>query len=76
LNRQPHSEQPKPRKRCCSIHTSLRLMAVYVAAPQTLSDRSLEPRLLPGDEALSFRSGVLPDCTENRQPVRALAEDA
>ena len=26
LNRQPHSEQPKPRKRCCSIHTSFRLM--------------------------------------------------
>lgn len=24
LNRQPHSEQPKPRKRSCSIHTSLR----------------------------------------------------
>ncbi len=24
LNRQPHSEQPKPRKRSCSIHTSSR----------------------------------------------------
>jgi hypothetical protein len=34
LNRQPHSEQPKPRKRSCSIHTSLRLMAASVAAPQ------------------------------------------
>ena len=34
LNRQPHAEQPKPRKRSCSIHTSLRLMTASVAAPQ------------------------------------------
>jgi hypothetical protein len=34
LNRQPHSEQPKPRKPCCSIHTSFRIMAAYLAAPQ------------------------------------------
>ena len=34
LNRQPHSEQPNPRKRSCSIHTSSRLMATFVAAPQ------------------------------------------
>jgi hypothetical protein len=27
VNRQSHSEQPKPRKRCCSIHTSFRLIA-------------------------------------------------
>src|ERR1700692_3343474 len=27
LERQPHSEQPNPRKRCCSIHTSFLLMA-------------------------------------------------
>ena len=27
LNRQPHSGQPKPRKCCSSIHTSIRLMA-------------------------------------------------
>jgi len=30
LNRQPHSEQPKPRKRCCSIQTSFRLMAAHL----------------------------------------------
>jgi hypothetical protein len=33
-NRQPHSEQPKPRKRFCSSHTSFRLTAASVAAPQ------------------------------------------
>jgi hypothetical protein len=38
LNRHPQSEQPKPRKLGCSIHTSFRLMASYVAAPQHLSD--------------------------------------
>ena len=38
LKTQAHSEHPKPRKRCCSIHTSLRLMA----APR----RGLTPRLL------------------------------
>jgi hypothetical protein len=27
LKTQAHSEQPQPRKRCCSIHTSFRLMA-------------------------------------------------
>ncbi len=31
LNRQPHSEQPKPRKRSCSIHIILRLMAASLA---------------------------------------------
>jgi hypothetical protein len=38
LNRQSHSEQPKPRRGRCSIHTSFRLMA-YVAAPQHCLDR-------------------------------------
>jgi hypothetical protein len=33
LNRQPHSEQPKPRKCSCSIHISLRCIAASVAAP-------------------------------------------
>src|SRR5580658_6042471 len=33
LNRQLHSEQPKPRKCCRSIHTSFRFMVAYVAAP-------------------------------------------
>jgi len=33
LKSQAHSEQPQPRKRCCSIHTSFRLMATLVAAP-------------------------------------------
>jgi hypothetical protein len=34
LNRQPHSEQPKPRKRSPSIHTIFRLTAASVAASQ------------------------------------------
>src|ERR1700680_3273860 len=42
-NRQEHSEQPKPRKCLCSIHTSLRLMAAYVAAPQRCLTTCPEP---------------------------------
>src|ERR1700733_6338887 len=30
LNRQSHSEQPKPRKRCFSIHTSFRFIVASV----------------------------------------------
>jgi hypothetical protein len=30
LNCQPHSEQPKPRKRSCSIHISFRIMARHI----------------------------------------------
>ncbi len=33
LKTQVHSEQPQHRKRCCSTHTSFRLMATLVAAP-------------------------------------------
>jgi hypothetical protein len=43
LNRQPHSEQPKPRKRGCSIHTNFRLMATDVAAPQRRLTACLAP---------------------------------
>jgi len=33
LNRQPHSEQPKPRKRGCSTHASFRFIAAQDTAP-------------------------------------------
>jgi hypothetical protein len=58
LNRQPHSEQPKPAKRFCSIHTSVRLMVAYVAASQRVPAcrRGTKRSGSPLDD--SFRSGV------------------
>ena len=71
LNRQPHTEQPKPRKCCCSIHTSSRLMAASVAAPQRVpaccqgTKRSGSP--LTG----LFAAAYCLIAAENRHPVWA-----
>jgi hypothetical protein len=60
LKTQAHCEQPQPRKRCCSIHTSFRLMAALVAAPH----RCLTPCLVPAgglhmrDETCSSQLGA------------------
>jgi hypothetical protein len=49
VNRQPHSEQPKPRKRECSIHFSSRFMAARFASPR----HYLTACLLPAVEGRS-----------------------
>src|ERR1700693_1556220 len=58
LNRQLHSEQPKPRKRCCSIHTSFRLMFELCRCAPGLSDR-IVTRMPSRDGTFSFRSGSI-----------------
>jgi hypothetical protein len=55
LKRQPHSEQPNPRKRCWSIHTSFRLMASFVAAP--IAVRTPGPVDVTGRNVLVRRNG-------------------
>jgi hypothetical protein len=71
LNRQPHTEQPKPRKRGCSIHTNSRLMAASVAAPQRVpaccqgTKRSGSPLTAP------FAAAYCLIAAENRHPVWA-----
>ena len=58
LNRQSHSEQPKPRKRCRSIHTSFRLMVAYVAAPLCGLTHALVPACRRGRKPFPFAAPV------------------
>src|SRR5271169_3131622 len=59
LNRHPHSEQPKPRKRGSSTHTSFRLI-VGAAASQYCPERSV-----------LLSQCCTPDCSGKSSPVRA-----
>ena len=73
LNRQPHWEQPKPRKCCCSIHTSSRFMAASVAVPERVPaccQRTGSPLAAPLAAAHWLIAG------ENPLPSLGLAEDA
>jgi hypothetical protein len=67
LNCQPHSEHPKPRKRSCSIHTSVRFMAAISLHP-TLSDCTTATCLPSRAKRSPFHSGVLNSCSRKLSP--------
>ncbi len=57
LKTQAHSEQPQPRKRARSIHTSARLIAALVAAPR----RCLPPCLVLASRLVCGTKRVVPN---------------
>jgi len=75
LNRQPHSEQPKPRKRSCSIHTSFRLMAASVAAPHRVPACCQGTKRSGTSLTTSFPAAYWPICNRKPSPSLGVAED-
>jgi hypothetical protein len=76
LKTQAHSEQPKPRNRSCSIHTSFRFMARSVAAPQRRLTACLVRACRQRTQRSLFAVAYCLTAGENPSPHMGVAEDA